>query len=208
MAQPNPGLEILCFGDSLTEGYTFQASGKFHPYSIHLKKLFSDSSQDAVIDTAGVSGEEVIPSMPHRLGLILCERDKPYDWIIILGGTNDLGVGNKGEDVLSALIDLHDRAKRDGKTKTIALSIPQYLQELKPLCEDYRSRKQVVNDGLKAYCESSNESTIFVDLWNELPFGALPDEERKLYWVDGLHMTPRGYDRMATIIFNSIKGYI
>ena len=27
---------FLCFGDSLTEGYTFQESGEFHPYSIAL----------------------------------------------------------------------------------------------------------------------------------------------------------------------------
>ena len=28
------------------------------------------------------------------------------------------------------------------------------------------------------------------------------------YWVDGLHMTPRGYDKMADIIFDSLKQYL
>ena len=59
-----------------------------------------------------------------------------------------------------------------------------------------------MNEGLKVYSEQSDSKTHFVDLWNGLPFGTLPAEERVLYWVDGLHMTPRGYDKMAHIIFD------
>ena len=56
-----------------------------------------------------------------------------------------------------------------------------------------------MNEGLKSYCEGSSH---FVDLWNGLPFGSLPTEEREKYWVDGLHMSPRGYDKMAGLIFD------
>ena len=198
---------ILCFGDSLTEGYTFQKSGEFHPYSTTLNKLLDEHCQDTVVvDMAGVSGELVIPSMTQRLDKLLKEASPPYDWVIILGGTNDLGMGTKGSDLLSHLLHLHDRAKETG-AKTLALTLPQYINELKPGNEDYKHEKAVVNDGLKSYCEQS-DSTYFVDLWNGLPFCELPAEERVLYWVDGLHMTPRGYDKMAGVIFDCLKQYV
>ena len=62
-----------------------------------------------------------------------------------------------------------------------------------------------MNDELKAFAENSNSQTVFVDLWSHLPFGELPLAERGLYWVDGLHMTPRGYDKMAQVIFDTLK---
>ena len=85
---------ILCFGDSLTEGYTFQASGQFHPYSTKLQQLLEAHCHDSVeVRMAGVSGEIVVPSMTQRLDRLLKEASQPYDWVIILGGTNDLGTG-------------------------------------------------------------------------------------------------------------------
>ena len=57
-----------------------------------------------------------------------------------------------------------------------------------------------MNEGLKTYSEESGGSTLWVDLWNGLPFGSQSAEERVLYWVDGLHMTPGEYDKMAGLI--------
>ena len=156
---------------------------------------------------AGVSMEILVPSMTQRLGRLLKEASQPYDWVIILGGTNDLGTGLKGDKLLPHLLALHDSAKETG-AQTMALALPQYINELKPGNEGYRGEKAKVNDGLKAYCEQSSSKTVWVDLWNGLPFGALPAEERVLYWVDGLHMTPRGYDKMAQLIFDSLKQYV
>ncbi len=199
---------VLCFGDSLTEGYTFQRSGEFHPYSTHLLKLLQEHCQtDVNVETAGVSGETVVPSMTHRLDTLLGKTKQPYDWVIVLGGTNDLGMNLKSDELLPHLLKLHDRAKETG-AKTLALAIPQFRYELSPKNETYKNEKAKVNEGLKQYSEKSDSSTFFVDLWNGLPFGTLPAEEMDLYWVDGLHMTPQGYDKMAMIIFESLKLHI
>ena len=210
---------ILCFGDSLTEGYTFQEgstfqkSGYFHPYSTELHKLLAEHCQETVVvHSAGVSGEKVVPSMSERLDKLLKEASQPYDWVIILGGTNDLGTGALGtgcraEDLLPHLLALHDRAKETG-SRTLALAIPQYINELNPGNEKFRSEKAKVNDGLKVYSEQADCKTYFVDLWNDLPFGALSAEERVLYWVDDAHMTPRGYDKMAHVIFDCLRQHI
>jgi lysophospholipase L1-like esterase len=31
------------------------------------------------------------------------------------------------------------------------------------------------------------------------------NEERKLLWNDTIHLTPAGYDRIATLVFDAIK---
>ena len=199
---------VLCFGDSLTEGYTFQESGEFHPYSITLRLLLREHGHGSVeVDTTGVSGERVFTTMNHRLDKILNDVAQPYDWVIILGGTNDIGSGLPSEDLIPSILALHERAKRGG-SRTLALALPQYLHELKPGNEDYRREKAKVNEALKTYAAESGGSTLWVDLWNGLPFGSLPDEERALYWVDALHMTPRGYDKMAGLIFDCLKQYL
>ena len=201
-------MRVLCFGDSLTEGYTLQESGEFHPYSTAFRKLLEEHCKvPVVVDTAGVSGESVIPSMTLRLDDLLNEASEPYDWVIILGGTNDLGRGTKSGDLLPHLLGLHDRAKKSG-AKTLALALPQYLYELSPGNESYRAEKANINDGLKEYSDKSAGSTVYVDLWNGLPFCKLPTEEKALYWVDGLHMTPRGYDKMAGVIFDCLQQHI
>ena len=199
-------MHVLCFGDSLTDGYTLNENRVvvFHPYSTAFHKLLEEHCKVPVlVDTAALSGECVIPSMTLRLDKLLNEASEPYDWVVILGGTNDLHV-SRGSDLLPHLLGLHDRAKTSG-AKTLALAIPQYLYELSPGNEGYRAE---VNDGLKEYSDKSTGSTVYVDLWNGLPFGELPKEEKELYWVDEGHMTPRGYEKMAGIIFDCVKQHI
>ena len=86
--------------------YTFLESGEFHPYSISLTRLLQDHCQGSVVvvDTAGVSGERVIPSMTRRLDRLLRETSDPYDWVLVLGGTNDLGTGTRADELLPHLL--------------------------------------------------------------------------------------------------------
>ena len=161
-------VRLLCFGASLTEGYTIQENGKFHPYSIKLRRLLEEHIKGAsvVVDTAGVSGEVVVPTMTQRLDQFLKESSQPYGWIIILGGTNNLGRGLPAEELLPNLLGLHYRAKQTG-CRTLALALPQFRYEL-----------------------------------------SLPKDEMAQYWVDGLHMTPKGYDKMAQIVFDHLKQHM
>jgi lysophospholipase L1-like esterase len=144
-------VRVLCFGDSLTEGFTFQEGREFHPYSIALRRHLQDHGHgSAEVDTAGVSGECVVPSMPCRLDRILNEAAQPYDWVIILGGTNDICSGLRAEDILPSLLGLHDSAKTNGSTRTLALALPQFLDELTPGDEDGQKREKAkLNEGLK-----------------------------------------------------------
>ena len=90
MADRRQPLRLLAFGDSLTAGYYYFGSA-YHPYAKHLSKLFESVRVPVVIDEKGVSGERAVPVMVQRLVALLGSNDSFYDWILILGGTNDLG---------------------------------------------------------------------------------------------------------------------
>ena len=155
----------------------------------------------------GVSGEQVINSMSERLDRTLKESKQPYDWIIIQGGTNDLGYRENPDKILVALSQMHDRAKETG-ARTLALAIPQYSQEDSPDNKTYKEEKSKVNTGLREYCEKSHSQSVFVDLHGKLPHATLSNEEKQKYWCDGLHMTPLRYDRMAEVVFDALKEYV
>lgn len=84
-------LRILCFGDSLTAGYT-SYGWEFHPYADHLRVGLQHalSTLDIVVDVAGLSGDQVQGNYLSRIKAKCVDTATPYDWIIIMGGTNDL----------------------------------------------------------------------------------------------------------------------
>ena len=94
-------IKILCFGDSLTAGYS--RYGLLHfPYAEHLKAKLQAAfpSMKIRIDVEGMSGAQVQGQYLGRLNrACLKAKDGVYDWIIVMGGTNDLGWGRKPEEI-------------------------------------------------------------------------------------------------------------
>ena len=105
MAQQPQTLKVLCFGDSLTAGYSMWGM-HFHPYANHLERTLQGAFPSTSIKIAveGMSGAQVRGQYTGRLNRACREaKNEPYDWIIILGGTNDLGWGGQPEEIFEAL---------------------------------------------------------------------------------------------------------
>ena len=105
--KPSPkSLRILCFGDSLTAGYS--KFGYFHyPYAKQIREKLKEGlpSTDATVDVAGLSGDQVIVGQYLRRMKGVCAKaeDAPYDWIIVLGGTNDLAWSERADSIYEGL---------------------------------------------------------------------------------------------------------
>ena len=97
-------LRILCFGDSLTAGYT-SYGWEFYPYADHLRIRLQSmlSTSDIHVDVAGMSGDQVRGSYLPRIKRACAIAGTPYDWIIVMGGTNDLGWGQSPDAIYEGL---------------------------------------------------------------------------------------------------------
>lgn len=108
MENPSKTLRILCFGDSLTAGWSVWGT-RLDPYSEHLQAPLERLlwSTNVIVDVDGVAGDRVIapPGQYLRRMNARCEKAiaAPYDWFIIMGGTNDLGWGSSPEEIYESL---------------------------------------------------------------------------------------------------------
>ena len=107
---PQKNLRILCFGDSLTAGYTMMGYAHY-TYSEVLEGVLERffPSTRITIDISGLSGDQVVgPSsmflrrMEGKTAKAAAER-APYDWVIVLGGTNDIARFETPEDIYDGL---------------------------------------------------------------------------------------------------------
>lgn len=76
---------------------------EYYPYADHLRvgleHSLSSSNIDIVVD--GFSGDEVVDG--DYLDRIRSFQEEKFDWIIIMGGTNDIGWGKKPEVIYEGL---------------------------------------------------------------------------------------------------------
>ena len=218
-------IRMLCFGDSLTFGLT---SSVPHPYTEKLQQYFDDRDRSTgtrdravnrhiVLYNAGVAGEKVQEEMPRRLWGILRGAAVKYYWVIILGGTNDLismpsiwapTKKNKLKDefaIFNAILQLHTLAHRSG-AKTVAMTIPDLR------CEKVGATSKIpvvlevrlkVNERIRNFAANSAGKVLLADLDKNM---LLP--RAQLLCSDGVHLTAPAYDRMAEIIYDTMKDSI
>ena len=211
-------IRILCFGDSLTAG-TSDADNN-HPYSSKLQKYFESHDKTVLgasirpifeVRNAGIPGERAKDQMLPRLNEILQGTRVKYNWIIILGGTNDMRKYRKNinmfdiEDARSifhALIKLHNISHTFG-ARTVAVSIPDIECEMSETCSNLKEMHAKINELLRDYTFRNREKVILADFASEV---FLPRDQR--LWGGPTHFTAEGYDKMADIIYNSMKEHV
>jgi len=194
-------MRILCFGDSLTEGLHRQIGQDFMPYGRFLEALLKEYLTDENISVRifGKSGWLVNSLKDHIKGL----TEEGYDWVIILAGTNDIGHMRPADEIVNNIRFCHSTSLASS-SRTIACTIPEAKHRFAPIIE----KRDFVNAKIREYAAS--ESDVYLcDLYVEQPFWEMSKEEQKAFWEsDGLHFTPAGYERMAKIIFGTLKSVL
>ncbi|KAI3337812.1 SGNH hydrolase-type esterase domain-containing protein [Ustulina deusta] len=190
-----PPLRILCFGDSLTCGYPIG-----NPYAGRLAEMIEEAfpGRRVECEVEGLPGDlvtngEYMPRMERSWEL----AQHPFDWTIVLGGTNDLGWGRHAEPIIEGLKRLWDIPLSKGG-KVLALTI----LETKGIFPTLTERRNNVNDAIRSY---EKENFFHFDLFKELPYHAMAPEDRDKYWdPDGLHLQAAGYDLMGEKIGDAL----
>ncbi|KAJ3294854.1 hypothetical protein HK104_003226 [Borealophlyctis nickersoniae] len=210
-------LRILCFGDSLTNGYANHGT-LHHPYSIQLEKRFKEDGRFKIeIETLGVSGDTVLSqggglSMFNRLKDALSlasETEKPSDWVVIMAGINDLARGALVRPVYDGLQRLCTLMKDHGAKCLVLTCLPvdKRVFEWRKTSEDSKDPREMYNDLIReGALKPSNHYHVY-DIEKDFPYQE-DLEERAKWWCDESHCTAAGYDRIGDLVFGHLSGLI
>jgi lysophospholipase L1-like esterase len=201
-------LVFVAFGDSLTVGYQSPKLGDELPRPTPYTEFLEERIEKIPgFGTAGAPKVEflnrgVVGELTEDM-LDRFDRDvvrvEP-DFVIILGGSNDLGWGVEPQPVAGNLVEMYREAIRHG-IRPIACTVPSILG-----FDEGIPPRLVLNQLIKKY--SAEHGQVCVDLFTatcDSTTGRLREECSS----DGLHMNTRGYETMAEAIFSeAVRGIL
>lgn len=195
---------IMAFGDSLTEGATILSNDPYaivHPpetaYPTVLRQLLSARYTDQTITVfnRGQPGEQASRALPRFIATFVA--DAP-DVVVLQEGYNDYNQTASDvagiEGAVRGISELAGEARRRGARVFICTLAPGRPGRIAiPM-----SALSFINDRLRVIARS--EGAVLVDLFSAL----LPDVNANVT-IDGLHLTPLGYRRVAETVFAAIR---
>ena len=202
---PPPPL-VICFGDSLTVGYQSPAPGSFAiretPYGDFLQERLGAR---ATVRVSGICGE-VTGEMVLRFRTDVLQPAPRY--VVILGGTNDLGWNAEPAEIFRNLTKIYEQACA-AEIQPVAVTVPSIRaddpdgggEEGRAWLDGHIVRRQLLNGLIAEY--AATKGLPCVDL-----FRATSDPQTlrlmPQYSNDGLHLTTAGYRRLADLLYEQV----
>jgi acyl-CoA thioesterase-1 len=196
---------IVCFGDSLTAGYQSPTPGhpgfEETPYGAFLQARLEGR---ALVAVSGICGELTGEMLMRFREDVL--RPAPA-WVVILGGTNDLGCNLQPVAIMANLSRMYELTQAAG-IKPVAVTVPSIRvgpldtsSEARQWLTEHIARRRTLNRLIAESCASQGFAC--VDLFTETAdAGTL--ELAAPYSNDGLHLTTEGYERLAMLLYEQI----
>jgi len=201
------GTRIMAFGDSLTEGATILSNDPYdivHPpetaYPTVLRQLLSARYTDQTITVVnrGVVGEQAWRALSRFIANFV--EDRP-DIVVLQEGYNDFRVAQMEkndllgiENAVFGISELAGEARRRGARVFICTLAPSRPGRV----AIPQSALQAINDRFRQVARG--EGAVLIDLYSAL----LPDVNANVS-IDGLHLTPLGYRRVAETVAAAIR---
>jgi lysophospholipase L1-like esterase len=196
---------IVCFGDSLTAGFQSPTAdnpqGAETPYGQFLQELAGPSVR---VSVSGLCGE-LTGDMAMRFRSAALVHEPAY--VVILGGTNDLGWNATPAAILRNLLQMYELAAAAGVTPvpvtvpSIRVSDDLSSEEGRRWFAEHLDRRRQLNRLILRYAESKGLAAF--DL-----FAATAEPETQQlaaqYSNDGLHLTTAGYRLMAERLYQEV----
>ncbi|MGP8068573.1 MAG: SGNH/GDSL hydrolase family protein [Candidatus Bathyarchaeia archaeon] len=190
-------MKIVAFGDSLTVGETgFPAPDESISYPKYLEALAKQhlthlqSGLEVTVSNRGTNGD-LTSGMLERFSEDVV--DEKADYVVILGGANDIGWGFDPLMIAHNLTAMYDAALKKGIV-SVACSVPSILG-----ADALIPPRLKLNRMIRA--EAEKRSIRFVDFFTAT---ADPQTNRlsEGYSSDGLHLNPKGYQQMGKYMFD------
>jgi lysophospholipase L1-like esterase len=196
---------IICFGDSLTAGFQSPTldnpQGVETPYGQFLQELTGPSVR---VSVSGICGE-LTGEMAMRFRSAVLAHQPAY--VVMLGGTNDLGWNAVPADIMRNLLKMYELAAAAG-IKPVPVTVPSIRvgddlqsEEGRRWFAEHLDRRHQLNSLILRYAES--KGLVAFDLFTAT---AEPETQQlaALYSNDGLHLTTAGYRLIAERLYRDV----
>eukprot|EP00882_Tetradesmus_deserticola_P003561 GHRQ01003769.1.p1 GENE.GHRQ01003769.1~~GHRQ01003769.1.p1 ORF type:complete len:259 (+),score=73.90 GHRQ01003769.1:351-1127(+) len=220
--QKDVEIRILAIGDSITEGVVPSKNIK-HPYTIQLKQHLRKLRPNAriTIKNQGIGGggifavgfqkQTTIPPVAQRAIQQAKSNGKPYNYVVVMLGINDLlRMGKSAKEIKGGLQQIYGWALDAGSTVVAVppLESPGFVSK-----GDYKEgeRRKLVAmvRGIAAGVNRKRPGSpkmVVLDLQaTVMDFYSMDASERSRWLDDGLHLTEFGYDVLGRAIARTIN---
>lgn len=205
---------FLAFGDSLTEGAVNETNYRrlvdepnSYPTKLETALRAYFRGQSLIVMNDGVGGEMITAPSVHSPGGVVrlpieLDANRP-EVLLLMEGSNDL-ISDPAtpDDLQSAAIeglrDMIDAAQRRGIRVFLATIPPMNPAGTKAIKPEVVAAVPIYNSRVRTVAGSKGATLVDV-------FDALKDHQ-ELLSPDGLHLTILGYERVAQLFFDAIKG--
>ena len=202
MKWANP--HLLCFGDSLTAGYQTGADGlglnAETPPGGFIQEWLGSQAQVVVTAICG----ETTAEMVQRFSQSVLARNPRF--VVILGGTNDLGLGLTPLHIRENLRWMYQYARKAG-IEPVGVTVPSIClgeggsQSIPGWAKNHIKQRLVLNKEIADMCEKLNMKCLDLFLETVDSMGQLLAVR---FSSDGLHFNTAGYEVFARLIWNHV----
>mmetsp|Transcript_19104 Transcript_19104/g.39790 ORF Transcript_19104/g.39790 Transcript_19104/m.39790 type:complete len:198 (+) Transcript_19104:69-662(+) len=186
-------VKVCFFGDSLTSGMVAATSDQYYPPSLIVGK----AQAKWTVVNEGVPGDYAA-EMPSRLNSFLRDSSRKHrgkvDYVVFLGGTNDLRMGRESEEVIADLLRICEIC-RTHDASLIMLTIPPNATDS---VGTFAAKRELVNEAIVG--KINEQGNDVVDISAALPFG-----EDGMFGDDGVHLTRKGYKRVGELVLQALR---
>lgn len=205
-----PRPRVLCYGDSNTVGFC-QNGRRYQPYGQALSDALAAAWTPCEVTACGLCGltakemvEEVYSAIikprsgPTGKGLArLLEDDGPFDLVVIMAGTNDIGTHLKTDATQGHVANLHALCHEHG-VPTVNVAPPQAHS-----VQWARTERQHLADLMGAWASSSPGVLLHMDAEELVPRSAISCWE-----LDEIHFSAQGSNTLGRLLAAKIAAVL
>jgi len=195
------GVRLLVYGDSMTAGFP-----SYEPYGGALRDTLGGSTEVTGCGLCGATTAQILSVLSFETthdgvgrecsGLLhLLKKERPFDLVILMAGTNDIPKNITEEETVLNLQAIHLACHREGAS-TVAIGVPDCAGQDFP---EWAIKRKRVNSILETWCLEEGSKggpfdakvLLYVNPDQLLPFS--PETiGRGLWYNDQLHFSSSG----------------